>query len=127
MGWVRRHIRHGALFGLAALALQIVLSFGHIHLNNGHIDAAHRHEAVAHNALLAQGTQQLPAPNPAGDDDYCAICASIYLAATSLISQAPPVPVPLAFARIEHSFAAERGLAITRLTAFRARAPPAAA
>src|ERR1700739_1904514 len=101
MGWVRRHIRHGAVFALAALALQIVLSFGHVHLHDARVDGLHSDRAVAH------ASPQTPAPNPGGDDDYCAICASIYLASTSLTAQAPPVPVPLAFARIEHSFAAD--------------------
>ena len=32
MGWVRRHRRHGAVLALIALALQIALTFGHVHL-----------------------------------------------------------------------------------------------
>jgi hypothetical protein len=32
MGWVWLHRRHGAVLALVALALQIVLTFGHVHL-----------------------------------------------------------------------------------------------
>ena len=33
MGWVDRHKRHGAVLALIALALQIVLTFDHVHLH----------------------------------------------------------------------------------------------
>ena len=33
MGWVCRHRRHGAVLALIALALQIVVAFGHVHLH----------------------------------------------------------------------------------------------
>ena len=36
MGWVRRYARFGSWLALAALALQLVLSFGHIHLDGVH-------------------------------------------------------------------------------------------
>ncbi|HEX4408725.1 MAG TPA: DUF2946 family protein [Xanthobacteraceae bacterium] len=128
MGWVRGHKRHGALLALAALALQIVLSFGHVHLDGTGQAGASSHHAVTHNVTVAKAAPQAPAQNPGSDDDYCAICASIYLASTSLVS-APPVPVPvlLQFSRIEHALAAEHGFDTPRLTAFRSRAPPAAA
>ena len=103
MGWVHGHKRHGAVLALAALALQIVLSFGHLHLDGIRAGDAAAVVAAAHKAPLAQASRQSPAQNPSGDDDYCAICASIYLASTSVIAHAPPLPVPLGFHRIEHS------------------------
>jgi hypothetical protein len=126
MGWVHVHKRRGAFIALAALALQIVLSFGHVHLDGVRPAAAHGAVAVPHKSVLAQASRQLPAQNPGDDDDYCAICASIYLASTSLTSQAPPLPVPLGFQTIEHSFGTDRGIVAPRRVAFRSRAPPAA-
>lgn len=126
MGWVHGHKRHGALLALAALALQIVLSFGHVHLDGIRPANAGTTVAVAHKPAVAQASQQSPAQNPGADDDYCAICASIYLASTSLISQAPPLPEPLGFHRIEHSYGAARGIAAQRRFAFQSRAPPTA-
>jgi hypothetical protein len=125
MGWVRRHNRFGACFALAALALQIVLSFGHVHLDGAQSTIAHSHHAVGHSVTLAKAPSPAPAHNPGTDDDYCAICASIYLASTSLVAQAPPVPVPVRFVPITHVFTAERGLSEPRRVAFRSRAPPA--
>jgi hypothetical protein len=126
MGWVHGHKRHAALVALAALALQIVLSFGHVHLDGIRPANAHATVAVAHKPEVAQASHQSPAQNPGADDDYCAICASIYLASTSLIAHAPPLPAPLGFHRIEHSYAAARDGAAPRRFAFQSRAPPAA-
>jgi hypothetical protein len=125
MGWVHGHKRCGALLALAALALQIVLSFGHVHLDGVRAGDSHS-SVVAHKAVVAQASPQAPAQNPGSDDDYCAICASIYLASTSLTAHAPPLPVPLGFERIALTFTTDRGIAEPRRTAFRSRAPPAA-
>ncbi len=142
MGWVRGHKRYGAWPGLAALALQLVLSFGHIHVGNVHIGGAVEALGIAaakslHNShpqsagvTLAQAPQKPPAQNShqksGDDDDYCAICASIFLASTSLTAQPPELPVPLEFARIAPTFAAEQGASLSRPVFFRSRAPPAA-
>ena len=128
MGWVHGHKRHGALLALAALALQIVLSFGHVHADGIRPAGAHNADvAVAHQIVVAEASRQIPVQNPgSADDDYCAICASIYLASTSVISHAPPLPVPLGFQRIAHIYGDARGIAAPRRLAFRSRAPPAA-
>ena len=78
MGWVHGHKRHGALFALAALALQIVLSFGHVHLDGLRLAATHDAVTVRYQTAAAQTSTQIPGQNPGTDDDYCAICASEY-------------------------------------------------
>lgn len=136
MGWVRLHRRFGAWPGLAALALQIVLSFGHVHVGNVHVEGLARSVGVAladvlghaQSATLAQAQHKAPTQNPApssGDnDDYCAICASIFLASTSLAAQAPTLPVPLAFQRFALTSEADAGIGASRPAFFRSRAPP---
>jgi hypothetical protein len=126
MGWVHRHKRRGAWLAFAALVLQIALSFGHVHLDGIRPVAAHNAIVVPHKAAIADASRQTPAQNPGDDDDYCAICASIYLASTTFISHAPPLPVPLGFERIVHSYASASGSTEPRRVAFRSRAPPAA-
>jgi hypothetical protein len=138
MGWVRCHRRFGARLGFAALALQIVLSFGHIHIGNVHVEGVARSAAVAlanvfgpaQPATLAQAQHKAPAHNPgpsSGDnDDYCAICASIFLASTSLAAQPPILPVPLGFARVAPTFDADAGIGASPPAFFRSRAPPTA-
>jgi hypothetical protein len=115
--------KSGAYLALVALALQIVLSFGHVHLSSVS-DAAL--SATTHRVTLTQAQTQPPAQNPSGDDDYCAICASIFLVSTSFTPAPPVLPVPAAFQPIEHSFDNARDLAEPRHPAFQSRAPPAA-
>src|ERR1700722_9618390 len=122
MGWVHCHKRYGARLALVALALQIVLSFGHIHLENVRLDGVR----ASHIAAAAQASRQLPAQNPSDDDSYCAICASIFLASTSFVSQPPPLPVPAGFHRIEHALGTAFGIIEPRRVAFRSPAPPTA-
>jgi hypothetical protein len=126
MNWVHRHKRRGALLALAALALQIALSFGHVHLNL-HTSVGYSHGPIAapRYGQLAQTSPQAPTQIP-DDDDYCAICASIFLASTSFTSSPPALPVPIGFQRIEHSFDNARGSTEPRRLAFQSRAPPAA-
>ena len=127
MGWVSSRKRHGARLALVALALQIVLSFGHVHLENfDGARAAHFAGVDGHHAALTQASRQAPVQNPGDADDYCAICASIFLASTSFASQPPPLPVPAGFQRIAHSLAAMFGTTEPRRFAFQSRAPPAA-
>jgi hypothetical protein len=130
MNFVHRHKRRGALLALAALALQITLAFGHVHLNDLHLrgvsggsDGA---KIAPHHTMLAQTSPQAPAQN-SNDDDYCAICASIFLVSNSFTPAPPAVPVPVGFQRIEHSFDHARGcIEQRRRFAFQSRAPPAA-
>lgn len=124
MEWVRFHRRNGAWLGLAALALQLALSFGHIHIGNVHIGGVIA--AKSHHVAQAQTPKPSPAQNSGDDDDYCAICASIFLASTSFAAQPPQLPVPTGFARIAPIFAAEHGASLSRPVFFRSRAPPAA-
>ncbi len=125
MGWVHCYKRHGAYLALAALALQIVLSFGHVHLDGTLRAASHVAITRPHNTVIAQTSPPAPAQNP-GDDDYCAICASIFLVSTSFVSEPPKLPVPIGFERIERIVSVARGIVEPRRVVFRSRAPPAA-
>ncbi len=78
MVWVRGNRRVGAWLGLLALALQLILSFGHIHLSDIAIPQAAAADAAA-------------APNPGtptnrhnGTHDICAICVALNLTANSV-------------------------------------------
>ena len=123
MGWIQRHRRHGALLALAALVLQIVLSFGHVHL---HGVAQSAPAAITHPIALADKNSQTPAPIRGDSDEYCAICASIFLASSAFAPTPPQLPLPAKFQRVEHSFHAARLFADPPRLAFRSRAPPVA-
>ena len=123
MGSIQRHRRHGALLALAALVLQIVLSFGHVHL---HGVAQSAPAAITHPIALADKNSQTPAPIRGDNDEYCAICASIFLASSAFAPTPPQLPLPAKFQRVEHSFHAARLFADPPRLAFRSRAPPVA-
>ena len=121
MSWVRNYRRVGGWLGLAALALQLVLSFGHVHLDRLHRAAA----PVAVAGAGGLGAQGVPAPPPGNDaDDYCAVCATIYLTATSFVPQPPQLPVPFASRPVELRFAVVFAAPEPPRVAFRSRAPP---
>jgi hypothetical protein len=120
-----RRLRYGGKFGswlaLIALAFQLAVSFGHVHLDGVRIDS----EAVAV-GRTGHAAQSSPAQQPGDKDDYCAICASLYLAANSFVPSPPLLPVPLrsnAVAHIDHGAAS---LVAPRRLAFQSRAPPLA-
>ena len=123
MSSVCRHKRYGAALALIALALQIALTFGHVHLRGLPGDS---HAAVAKQVRLAHSPQQTPTQIPADNDDYCAICASIFLASSAFAPAPPQLIVPVNFQRVEHGFNAARPLVERPRLAFRSRAPPTA-
>jgi len=120
---IRSSRRFGSLLALAALALQLALAFGHLHL-----DGIHRRSAGIFSRIGAQTAQSAPAQQPGrnADDDYCAICATIYLAANSFLPQAPQLPAPPAAGSIEHFSYAAAALIAPRRAPFQSRAPPLA-
>jgi hypothetical protein len=113
MKWVRSKIKLGARTALFALAVQLVLSFGHFH------------PIAAQAAPSIQSTQQLPAPDSDHHpDDFCAICAVIALASTAMAAAPPALPLPQAVELPRRTAAtAFLHLHATR-TAFQSRAPP---
>ena len=123
MSWVQHHRRHGAMLALIALALQLVLAFGHVHLRG---PGGSSHRVIAGQASLAHPPLQAPAQIPSDDDGYCAICASIFLASSAFAPAPPQLLVPASFRRIEHYINAAQPLAEQLRLAFRSRAPPVA-
>jgi len=120
---VRTNTRWGTWLALAAMTLQLALSFGHIHLEkltNG--------SAIASAAASkTPSSEHNPKQHPANEaDDFCAICATIHLASTSFLPDAPLLPMPLASQTIEH-FGYFTFIAVPpQRAAFQSRAPPLA-
>ncbi len=123
MGWVHRHRHFGAVVALMALALQIALTFGHVHL---HGLSGSAHATIAKQVRLAHTPAPTPAQNRGDNDDYCAVCASIFLASNAFAPPPPQLLVPSNFERVERTFHAARTLVEPSRLAFRSRAPPAA-
>jgi hypothetical protein len=123
MRWVRTNRLYGGWLALAALTLQVVLSFGHIHLDGIRQESP----AITVAASKAPSSQQNPAQHPANEaGDFCAICATIHLASSSFLPDAPLLPVPFASRTIEHFGNFTLVFVSPQRAAFPSRAPPLA-
>ncbi|MGN6749503.1 MAG: hypothetical protein ACTHJS_13005 [Xanthobacteraceae bacterium] len=121
MGWIGRHKRHGIVLALLALAVQMIVAFGHAHLRG----SAQQATAAIAQRTAAVANSQTPLHIPADNDDYCAACASIFLASTAFTPAPPLLPLPAVSARAEHNCNAVAALTQRQYLAFRSRAPPA--
>ena len=105
------------------MALQLVLSFGHIHLEKFAGGSA----IASVVASKASSSQQNPAQHPANQaDDFCAICATMHLASSSFLPDVPLLPVPLVSRVIEHFRYINFIFVSPQRAAFQSRAPPLA-
>ena len=113
------------LFALFALAVQMMLSFGHVHLDR--LAAPSAPSAMTFGAGAVLLSERAPGHNPDGTlDAVCAICALIQLVATSVPGVAPALPLPARFGAIGLRASAERIAAPSRHSQSQARAPPPA-
>jgi hypothetical protein len=105
------------------MALQLTLSFGHIHLEKLATDSAIASVAAA----KAPSSQPTPSKHPANEaDDYCAICATIHLASSSFLPDAPVLPERSASRAIEPFNDRNFIFVAPQRPAFQSRAPPLA-
>ena len=123
MPWVRSNRRIAAWVASFALALQLVLSFGHMHLESMGLASP----AVASSAQ-SQGAANDGAP-PGGNrgegaDDICAICAALSLTATSALPTVVALVLALAQGREWLADVRSALIPFTLHFAFQARAPP---
>lgn len=123
MRWFRTHIDLGSRLALFALAVQLVLSFGHVHVDKRAASAV----SPAGIALqVVAGRDGVPATpdHHTGATDVCAICATIGLLASSILPDAGQLaPFP------SHSIVLSGAFAIAftacdSQSSFQARAPP---
>src|SRR5215475_640205 len=108
MRWVRSNLRCGSWCALLAMAIQIIVSFGH----------AHRIEGFRQGTLLPQATPGIhsqlafdpegQAPNPVGPVfDYCAICVVLNMGASMMPAEAPASSAPVVTSKVHFSPRAE--------------------
>jgi hypothetical protein len=123
MRWFRLNMRLGSRLALFALAVQMQLSLGHVHLPAAAMSSAALTVADESGAALA-GTHD-PIHNSNGSIDlYCPICALIQLLATAAPAEAPALRVPANLAEIGLQAPAKLAVASSLHFSFQARAPP---
>ena len=121
MRWIRLNRRIGAWAALFALAVQLTLSFGHVHLDKMAFSRLPAHAAQVH---AADGNTPSRPGHPSDANDFCAICATIAMVASSVLPTPAPLPEPVAglFAWTREFDA--RLISREPHTLFQARAPP---
>jgi hypothetical protein len=120
--------RCGGYLALAALVLQLALSFEHVHKHDLAFSGFDRSDVVSvrHARSAPQAAEQLPA-RLADDDDHCPICFSGFLLANSSLPDAPAHLRPPQFAEIDRALNPVSDRVFQpRHAAFLPRAPPAA-
>jgi hypothetical protein len=127
MRWFRSRSRLGAYLALFALAFQLAVSFGHVHVE--HFTTASAGVSALAGAQPSADDGNAPS-KPAGRehpaDDHCPICTLIHLAGALVPAEAPSLPLPTVFGRLRLELAAEFDLTASHAALFRARAPPIA-
>ena len=96
MSWFRSNRGRVMWVALFALACQLALSFGHLHL--GKVSFAPIAVAV-YAAVVVNTAENSPAPPPPPNDsttggEFCALCANINLAASLAVPTAPVIVPP---------------------------------
>ena len=129
MRWFRSRSRLGAYLALFALAFQLAVSFGHVHLEHFTPPSAGTGASVLAGAQPSAVDRDAPS-KPAGRehpaDDHCPICTLIHLAGALVPADMPSLPLPTAVGRLRLELAAEFDLTPSHAALFRARAPPIA-
>jgi hypothetical protein len=129
MGWFRSRSRWGSYLALFALAFQLALSFGHVHLEGGAPVSGHASALLGVHASTASAAAVDPASTetPTLADDCCPICTLIHLAGALGAAAAPALPRLAVFEQVPFPAAVEFDLARPHYySPLGARAPPLA-
>jgi len=131
MRWFRANRQFGGCLALFALAIQLVISFAHIHPQ----DFSPKPEVglVADKSsatVLADGAASFGkrTDNHGGSwpHDNCAICASINLISSALTVQGPVLSIPSNFDSVQLQSVGDFEFQSNRHSSFQSRAPPIA-
>jgi len=127
MGWFRSSRSEVAWLAFFALACQLVLSFGHVHLGNFGGGSGTWAAVVDGDNSPAAVPQSPPQKGPTDlPRDFCAICANIGLASTLVVPDSPFVLVPSSFVQVSQwPVAATERITFDHFL-FNARGPPVA-
>ena len=137
MRWFRTRSRQVSCLALLALAMQLALSFGHIHLKDvlhvkDVLSETHSSASIDVSALALLSDEQPTSAQPADsshhehEDEYCAIYAINALIGSAQHAAPPALLLPQRGGRERHTVGREAPLAELHHVLFQARAPPIA-
>lgn len=122
MRWFRSNVRSGAWFALVAMALQLALTFGHLHLR---IASAASAQLAAKASITLPDGSSLPT-KPRLVDEQCGVCTLIQMAGAAAPAAAASLPLPALFASARLTIRDEHELGASPPLHFQARGPPTA-
>ena len=123
MRWFRDKIRQGTWLALIALAINLGLSFGHVHAIDGKISGRGIATVAASIASTDAGERQRQ-PGDGHADYLCPICMAATAIANALTSTPPALPVEFANVTIDRTIASVVALVEPQRAAFQSRGPP---
>jgi hypothetical protein len=126
MRWFRSRSRLGSYLALFALAFQLAVSFGHVHLERIAPPSAPASVLAGAQPPADRDAASKPAGREDLADDCCPICTLIHLAGALVPAEMPSLPLPAVVGRLRLELAAEFDLTASHAALFRARAPPIA-
>jgi hypothetical protein len=124
MNWFRHRVRQASLLALIALAINLALSFGHVHALAG------RHSEPSASLLLAaiapaHAGGQTQGHDPSGDtDDLCPICMATTAMGNAVAATPPVLPIVFAYAKVDRQIEPVAALVQPQRPAFQSRGPP---
>ena len=129
----RARSKWGASLALFALALQLVLTFGHVHFDRRVPLSAEKFastEKVTVAAADASSATQVTPTDPGGRDhradDHCPICTLIHLAGALVLVEPPSLPLPDLSGSLPSAPPLAFDFPSSQRALFAARAPPTA-
>jgi hypothetical protein len=128
MRYFRSNVRFGAFCALFALAIQLLLSFSHVH-GGGSVRLSASPLSIGwvnQTTTAATDDPTVPSNQTGLAGDYCAICALIKLAGSVVPATGPVSPAPSPISQAHLGTDAGPVLAASSHLFFQARAPPLA-
>lgn len=124
MRWFRANIGVGSRLALLALALQVVLTFGHVHLDGLTSGRSSGFSSASQITSTTSNVSERSKKSQGAADYDCPICALIQLASTVSPAAAPPLPIPAMVGGLRLETVDELRQASAPYFAFQARGPP---
>jgi Protein of unknown function (DUF2946) len=123
MRWFRNTLRQGSWLALIALAINLGLSFGHIHAIDSKV-SGRGIATVAASIALSDHDHKQGDPNHDHADYLCPICMAATAMASALASAPPALPLEFANVTIDRTIEPVFALVEPPPAAFQSRGPP---
>jgi hypothetical protein len=123
MRWFRDKIRQGSWLALIALAINLGVSFGHVHAIDGKISGRGIAAMAASIGSTDDGERQ-GHPGDGHADYLCPICMAATAMANALVSTPPALPLEFANGTIDRTIQPVFALVEPQRAAFQSRGPP---